>query len=125
MKKQLVVISKTPETITLESTDKGCNSCSSKGVCGVGVLSKLTNKTITQKNNGEQVGDLLELEINNNEFIKNSLLLYIFPIVALFLGSNIAGFYFPENTFYQAIISILFLITAFLVLKFKRHFRHI
>jgi positive regulator of sigma E activity len=117
MKKQLVVIAKDGETITLENTDAGCNSCSTKGVCGVGVLGRLGKKTIVQHHNDEQIGDIVEVNIDNTEFIKHSAVLYLAPIGALFLGALVAHHYYPNNTLYQAIIAIIFLFISLLLLK--------
>lgn len=116
MKKQLIVIKKDKETITLENQDSGCSSCSTKGVCGVGVLSKLSNKTIVQKSNGENIGDIINIEIDNQEFIKNSFILYILPIFALFFGVLIAE-NITNNIIYQAIIGMVFMLILFLFLK--------
>lgn len=119
MKKQLIVIKKNRETITLENQDSGCSTCSTKGVCGVGVLSKLSNKTITQKNNGEKIGDVIEVEIDNQEFIKTSFMLYLLPIFALFFGVLIAE-HITNNILYQSIIGMLFLFLSLYLLKFTK-----
>ena len=120
MKKQLVVLSKQNNKLILANPDNGCNSCSSKGVCGVGVLSKFSYKTITKKDEGEQVGDLIELEINNKEIFKNIFLLYFLPIIALFFGSYFAEIYYPHSALIQFIAALSFFIITILLLLIKK-----
>lgn len=117
MQKQLIVIQKDADTITLENADASCSSCSTKGVCGVGVLGKLSKKTITQQNNGEQIGDSVNIYINNSEFIKNSAVLYILPVVILFIGVVITSAYYPNNTLYQALGGVIFFIATLTIIK--------
>lgn len=115
MKRQLVVIAKDKETITLSSEDR-CSSCSTKGVCGVGVLSKFMKKTLVTKSKGEEIGDLVEVEIENAQLLKAVFLLYLFPIIALFIGSIVANA-FAVGLLWQVIISLIFFLLSIEIAK--------
>ena len=121
LKRQLIVIAKDENNITLVNQDEGCGGCSSKSVCGVGVLSKFMDKSIIRKIGNEyidtKIGDTIALEMDNKLFIKNSLLLYLMPIFSLFIGSILADILISDSMFLQFLLVTSFLILPILIIK--------
>lgn len=123
LKRQLIVIAKDERSITLVNQDEGCSSCSSKSVCGVGVLSKFMDKAITKNIGNEyidtKIGDIITLEMDNKLFIKSALMLYLMPIFSLFIGSILADILFSDSLFLQFLLVTSFLILPIFIIKIR------
>lgn len=81
-------------TVWVEATrSRSCEGCSSRGACHVGMADTMEAHAINEA--GARVGDRVLMEIPHQSFITVSLLIYIFPIVALvagaFTGQYLAG----------------------------------
>jgi sigma-E factor negative regulatory protein RseC len=95
-----------------------CNHCSEKDSCSV----SNRDMVIQVKNslNAKQ-GDRVEVSVPEGTFIKLSLMVYIFPIVALmvgaFLGNFLSGTWNTDPSATAAVTGALFLALSFLILK--------
>ncbi len=101
MKEKFEVIKIDNEIMTLRvNRSGGCNSCSAGSSCGTGILANyfdhysVFNKPLQNK---VVVGDFVTLEISSSELFWRAFQLYILPLIALFAGSAIGMWYFPEN----------------------------
>ena len=95
-----------------------CKHCSSKDLCNVSDK----NMLIEVKNSlNAKEGDQVEVSVPEGTFIKLSLMVYMFPIVALltgaFLGNYLSALWHTDQSATAAITGALFLIASFLCLK--------
>ncbi|HAP05254.1 MAG TPA: Fis family transcriptional regulator, partial [Gammaproteobacteria bacterium] len=116
------VIALENETMTLKvNRSGGCHSCSASGGCGTGILANyfdhysVFNKPIQS---GVAVGDFVTLEISSAELFSRAFMLYIFPILALFIGSYIGLGLDSENELWQISFGITGFISALLLTKY-------
>lgn len=70
----------------------GCHSCQSQQVCGTSVLSKLfapvnTAPIAVENTLGVDVGDEVELSIDESRLIHHSIMGYGLPLLGLFIGA--------------------------------------
>lgn len=69
----------------------GCQSCSSRGNCGVGVLHKALNRrrhqVRVQTHLDVQVGDHVQLLLPAAALVQASVLMYLLPLLGLILGA--------------------------------------
>jgi sigma-E factor negative regulatory protein RseC len=99
----------------------GCHSCSASSGCGTGILANYFdhytnfNKPVQ---NGVSVGDFVTLEISSSELFSRAFMLYIFPILALFVGSYTGMSLFPATELWQISFGILGFIAALLLTKY-------
>lgn len=82
-------------TVTPASAGSGCDSCSASGGCGVSMMSRLLEQRqqagFRVKNDiGAKPGDLAILGIPERTFLKGAALLYLSPLLGLFLFSMLA-----------------------------------
>jgi sigma-E factor negative regulatory protein RseC len=122
MKEQFEVIALENETMTLKvNRSGGCHSCSASSGCGTGILANyfdhysVFNKPIQS---GVTVGDFVTLEISSSELFSRAFMLYIFPILALFIGSYIGLGLDSENELWQISLGITGFISALLLTKY-------
>ncbi len=122
MKEQFEVIALENETMTLKvNRSGGCHSCSASSGCGTGILSNYFNHyTVFNKpaQSAAVVGDFVTLEISSSELFSRAFMLYIFPILALFVGSYTGMSLFPATELWQISFGILGFITALLLTKY-------
>lgn len=122
MKEQFEVIALENETMTLKvNRSGGCHSCSASGGCGTGILANYFDHYSTFNKpieNGVTVGDFVTLEISSSELFSRAFMLYIFPILALFIGSYAGMSFFPATELWQIIFGILGFIGALLLTKY-------
>ncbi len=122
MKEQFEVIALESETMTLKvNRSGGCHSCSASSSCGTGILANYFdhytnfNKPVQS---GVSVGDFVTLEISSSELFSRAFMLYIFPILALFIGSYAGMSLFPATELWQISFGILGFIVALLLTKY-------
>ena len=122
MKEQFEVIALENETMTLKvNRSGGCHSCSASSGCGTGILAKyfdhysVFNKPVQS---GVTVGDFVTLEISSSELFSRAFILYIFPILLLFIGSYIGLSLDPENELWQISLGVIGFIGALLLTKY-------
>jgi positive regulator of sigma E activity len=91
----------------------GCKSCGMKGLCGS------DNKPVVlhfQTDDTYQIGDRVNVSISSGIRILSSLLVFVFPLLALF------GFYFIGKSFTNELGSIITgfagMILAFVIIRF-------
>ena len=99
-----------------------CKNCASMESCQIG--SDNQSKLVEVHNLvGAQVGDEVKIATSTRSFLQSSLLLYIFPLVALLVGavsgqllgeSLVSG---PDPNLLSAIIGLGFMAGAFLIIK--------
>ncbi|QKQ23942.1 SoxR reducing system RseC family protein [Candidatus Ruthia endofausta] len=109
MKEQFKVIEIDNEIMTLEVNHSGgCHSCEANSGCGTGILANYFNHySIFNKpyQSGVSVGDFVTLEIPLSELFLRAFMLYIAPILALFLGGAIGMVLFPQQEFWHILFS--------------------
>lgn len=122
MKEQFEVIALENETMTLKvNRSSGCHSCSASSGCGTGILANYFDHYSTFNKpieNGVTVGDFVTLEIPSSELFLRAFMLYIFPILALFIGSYTGMSLFPETELWQISFGILGFTSALLLTKY-------
>ena len=122
MKEQFEVIALENETMTLKANRSGgCHSCSASSGCGTGILANYFNHyTVFNKpvKSGVVVGDFVTLEISSSELFSRAFILYIFPILALFVGSYVGMSLFPATELWQISFGIFGFIGALLLTKY-------
>lgn len=122
MKEQFEVIALENETMTLKvNRSGGCHSCSASSGCGTGILANyFDHYTVFNKpvKSGVVVGDFITLEISSAELFSRAFMLYIFPILALFIGSYIGMSLFPVTELWQISFGIFGFIGALLLTKY-------
>jgi sigma-E factor negative regulatory protein RseC len=95
-----------------------CNHCNSKDSCNVSEKNMVieVNNSLNAKE-----GDLVEISVPEGTFIMLSLMIYIFPVVALmagaFLGNYLSTLLNTDPSLTSVITGTLFLVTSFVVLK--------
>lgn len=74
----------------------GCGSCSAKAGCGTGILDRWLNPThifwldINQDTKVKpMLGDLLEIGVDESAFVRNTLLLYLLPILIFLITAGL------------------------------------
>ncbi len=105
MKKQFKIIEIDNEIMTLEVNHSGgCHSCEANSSCGTGILANYFNHYKPYQS-GVSVGDFVTLEIPLSELFLRAFMLYIAPILALFLGGAIGMMLFPQQEFWHILFS--------------------
>lgn len=122
MKEQFEVIALENEMMTLKvNRSGGCHSCSASSGCGTGILANYFDhytKFNKPVQSGLAVGDFVTLEISSSELFSRAFMLYIFPILALFVGSYTGMRLFPATELWQISFGILGFISALLLTKY-------
>lgn len=96
-----------------------CDHCSSRGSCNV---SEERDMTIAVDNSlNAKEGDRVELSVPDGAVLKLSLLVYIFPVIALLVGA-ILGYFMSfqwktDPSLTEFLTGILFLVVSFISLK--------
>ena len=92
---QIIEIEKLRVKVAVKSAN-GCGSCSAKAGCGTGILDRWLNPThifwldLSQDTKNKlQIGDLLEIGVDENAFVRNTLLLYLLPILIFFIAAGL------------------------------------
>jgi len=90
-----VVVAVTADGVWVETQrQSGCQSCSSRGGCGVGIMQKALNrrqhKVRVQTDLPVQVGDHVRLLLPASALVQASMLMYFLPLLGLILGA-VAG----------------------------------
>ena len=122
MKEQFEVIALENETMTLKvNRSGGCHSCSASSGCGTGILANYFDHYSTFDKpikNEVSVGDFVTLEISSSELFSRAFMLYIFPILALFVGSYAGLRLFPSTELWQISFGIIGFFSALLLTKY-------
>ncbi|HIC38525.1 MAG TPA: Fis family transcriptional regulator, partial [Candidatus Marinimicrobia bacterium] len=95
--------------------------CSASSGCGTGILANyFDHYTVFNKpvQSGIAVGDFVTLEISSSELFSRAFMLYIFPILALFMGSYMGMRLFPATELWQISFGIFGFISALLLTKY-------
>jgi sigma-E factor negative regulatory protein RseC len=82
----------------------GCGNCSSKGGCGIGSSDKAEDGGMRFNRpleDGVMVGDHVTVVISTKLLFSNAFILYILPIIMLFIGAHIGENINNENELYQ------------------------
>ncbi len=118
MKKQFEVIEIDNEIMALKVNHSGsCHSCEASSGCGTGILANYFNHySVFNKpyQSGVSVGDFVTLEISSSKLFLRAFMLYIAPILALFLGGAIGVVLFPQQEFWHILFSSIGFIAALL-----------
>ncbi len=103
--------------------EEGCGSCNANKGCGVGSLNRYFSKKLIENplEQGQKVGDIVELTINSNKLFYHAFLLYFLPIIALFVSAYLVKIFFPSQEGYQVIFGLLGFGLSFIILKNLQH----
>ncbi len=97
-----------------------CKGCASRNSCNA-----MGNEMEVEALNpaGAQVGDRILLRVETASFLKATFLLYLFPIICMFVGAVIGQRYAPLLKFdasgLSALLGFLFFFVSILFVKFK------
>lgn len=104
--------------MVLVTKNASCKHCSSKDSCSV------TDRDMTvrvENSLNAKEGDRVELSVPEGTFMKLSIIVYIFPVVALMTGAFLGNFlsiqWKTDPSATAAITAALFLVASFLALK--------
>ena len=101
--------------VRVEIEAKGaCHNCGSRNVCLPFGDRRMVTEAINEK--GARLGDLVRLEMEPKSTLGAAFLLYVFPVVALFLGYAL-GASVGEKETYGILTGIAALAMSFLLLK--------
>jgi len=98
----------------------GCASCGSAGTCKADAGGRLLE---AENRAGAKPGDSVEVDISGGSFVKASLVVYMVPVLFLFIGAVLAGRYGPSLyagislDAWQALGGVLFLVLSALGLR--------
>lgn len=122
MKEKFEVIEVDNEVMTLKvNRAGGCHSCSANSSCGTGILAQYFNRYSEFNKpvqSGVSVGDFVTLEVASSVLFLRAFMLYIFPILALFVGSYAGMSGYPDTELGQISFGIIGFIGALLVTKY-------
>jgi sigma-E factor negative regulatory protein RseC len=95
IEEQAQVIGIDGDTLLLQAnTQSACGSCSAQKGCGTSVLSKVVGRKFSRfhaiNNVGAEVGDTVIVGIAEDALIKGSLMMYILPLMSMFLFAVLA-----------------------------------
>ena len=87
-----------------------CGSCASKQGCGTAALAKGMGKGVTEirivTDLDVKVGDRVTLAIEESALLKGSLFIYLFPLMAMILGSLVGDYYSNRLAINNELLSI-------------------
>lgn len=97
-----VVVAVTADGVWIETRrQSGCQSCSSRGGCGVGLMNKALNRrphTVrAQTHLPVQVGDHVRLLLPATALVQASLLMYLLPLLGLIAGAMVGQWLLASN----------------------------
>lgn len=119
MLEELAIVVKTEDhQVWVEGLQSSaCSGCNQKSSCSTNALGRVIKKKSVPVDSDIDLktGDKVMIAIDENLLLRASLLLYLFPILALFTGAGIADWLLPETNPYadlwiaiSALLSILF-----------------
>lgn len=121
MKKEFEVIKIDGGFMTVKADFSGtCTSCSVKKGCGSGILADLLGRRdelIMPLKNGAVVGGFVSLEVSSKLLFLQAFILYILPLLSLFLFGFLASIIFPEQELLQVIAGLFGLVLVLLWVK--------
>ena len=121
MKEKFEVIAVDNQTMTLKVNRSACHTCKGGQGCGTGIFANyferysVFNKTIQS---GVAVGDFVILEISSATLFARAFMLYIFPILALFIGSYVGMSISHSSEFWQIALGFVGFSGALLLSKY-------
>ena len=82
--------------------NSGCDGCQQKASCTTNALGSVLKKKSVPVDSDIQLktGDEVMVAIDENLLLRASLLLYLVPLIALFMGAGIADWLLTDNTRY-------------------------
>jgi len=115
------------EVITLEGTRavirfQRSSACSKCGACGMGQHGETMILKVANEMNAD-VGDIVEVDMESEKILQASLIVYIFPLIALligmFMGYKMASAWDLSGNpeIYSAVAGILMTVLAFGVIR--------
>ncbi len=99
-----------------EEMQKSCGSCQANKSCGTSLLSKLFRRQnlITHPKNFENfndstayIGAIFMVSISEKTLIYRAFLVYILPLIALFLSALFASILLPDSDISQTVFGIM------------------
>lgn len=85
-------------------SNSGCGSCAARSTCGSYILNKIGPKTEYQLelevSQPLVVGQKVEVGIPEGSLLRSAMLVYLTPLVGLFIGSGVMQFLFFKSIYY-------------------------
>ncbi|PJG82185.1 SoxR reducing system RseC family protein [Caviibacterium pharyngocola] len=130
LKESAVVIHYESGTATVKcQSQSACGQCAAKSACGNAALSELTGgvgehifsvETLTPL----RVGQRVEIGLPERSLIQSVLLIYLFPLSVLLLGTLTAQYFFREELFAALFIffctALSFIVVRYLATKLQK-----
>ena len=113
------------QQITLQTVrSSACQSCKAKSACGQGILSSVGDEHKQEQKNyltihsplPVQVNEQVELLIPEDVLVKSALLVYLMPLLAMFVSSLVASL-FTEQQAWIAFWAFLAFVLSLVLLK--------
>lgn len=123
IKQQARVTSCNDDTVSLEvERESTCSSCKVRQGCGTGMLSEHVGNRFSQvtidKTGDVDVGQQVQLAIPEGSLLQGAFLIYIVPIILLFVFSAIAQ-YVHTNEFIEILSGLTGLFLGFYLVKIR------
>ncbi len=123
IEQQAVVTQYDDKTVWLEAERQStCSSCQMKQGCGTGLLSNHVGKRFSQiavtKTEDVQLGQQVKLTIPEQALLQGAMLMYIFPLVLLFLFAALAKIV-NLNEFMEIFAGFSGLFIGFYIVRFR------
>jgi len=127
IKQQATVVEVDDDIVWLAAQRQStCSQCQVKSGCGTGLLEKHVGKRFSriavEKKNDVVIGQQVELGIPEESLLQGAFLMYIMPLILLFVFSGIAQL-FHWNEFIEIMAGISGLMVGFYLLhkRFKKN----
>ena len=121
IEEQFIIIKIKNNIAYLEALSKlGCDGCSARKNCGISSLSTYFTKYSIKHHvsDSAKVNDIISITIDNKIFFKHAFLLYLLPLLILFISAYLVGIFFSHNEGLQVIVAISSLLLSFVLLRF-------
>ncbi len=120
-------IDKKGDAILKVQRGSGCSSCQLKAGCGTGSLSRLmgdrVQRVTIQNSHGVKPGDKILIGLEDNLYLTANFLIYLLPIISLFLFAIISDFIYESTDWINAVFALLGVIVGLiLAVAISRHF---
>ena len=118
IEEQAVIVKIDAHTIWIEKSNySGCVSCQHMSSCTTQTVSQLLKKKSLRLVNTQEfkLGDTVTITIDENLLLCASISMYLYPILALFLGAFIADGFIEDTNAYKDLWVIISTFISFII----------
>lgn len=112
-----VIEVKDNELLLQAQTQSACGACSANKGCGTSLLSKVVGRKLSrfhaENTVGANVGDTVIVAISEEALLKGSFMMYLVPLLGMFLMALLADFGLTETLQYRDLLIAFFAIAGF------------